>query len=307
MNEIDNAINQIYSGSKTYSELGALERLTDRKVLDAIKFDLEQRLVNKKYNRQKIFVDFEWIDKIPVADFCQTENDKNGNPIEEKVEVGDLFIRYNRKEVSPIRGEVITRHWENAEIVVQAKKTDEESFFVPITSMSTSKANSTSKELKLLEDWPTFDLYKTARNKLPEKTALSIKKGTNQFAFYGGFSNKNKTWKFGNAKYKEECKLSFSELIKGLVDGTYGKNKLDKKNPDSSWNEMSDYIETLCEEQFAPPKLFGENESRRRTTSTELYCCKPLFKLFEFLQRHFRKNKFLIISINRVDYEGFDE
>ena len=123
---------------------------------------------------EDIYVDFQWIDKIPLLAFEQ--KDINGHKIENKTELGDLFIQYRHSHVFTKDGsdEVSTRL--HRSLVVQAKIAEKENPEVPIGHVNKQRANSTSKELKLLESWPTFDMYETGANSSkPLAENLSVK------------------------------------------------------------------------------------------------------------------------------------
>lgn len=153
LNEIDRALNSLYKNKK-YGELSSLYKIFDKKLGDAIVSVLSKELKLYDSTRvfERIYVDFQWIDKIPLASFIQPQTDINGNSIDTKTELGDLFIQYRHNNVWNNNGNSGVHQYCHRSLIVQAKLASEDNPIVPIGRVRESKANSTSKEIKLLEE-----------------------------------------------------------------------------------------------------------------------------------------------------------
>ena len=88
MSLIDKAMEALY-GNKKYGELSSLYKLFDKTVFEAISSQLcnELNLHNSPRAFDKIYVDLQWIDKIPLASFVDPQKDLNGHKITSKTEV----------------------------------------------------------------------------------------------------------------------------------------------------------------------------------------------------------------------------
>lgn len=311
MSLIDKAVKALY-GSKKYGELSSLYKLFDETVSDAIASELSDKLnlCNSTRAFDKIYVDLQWIDKIPLASFVTPQKDLNGHKIINKTEIGDLFIQYRHTNAYPIDGNEEVHSYCHRALVVQAKLASVEKPKVPIGYVNRKCVNSTTKELKLLESWPTFDLYETSRSSQPLARGLSVKLDDVPFSFYGGFSNQSKSWFFGKAKYTELCNKSFSDIIVELANNDAGKDV----DHDSAWETITSEITKTCQNRKMPPSIARRIESRHKSKGINegvLYSFPaPLVYIFQriwdkFLSM-FRGKKMLVVTIDRVSYEGIN-
>ncbi|EHD0130070.1 hypothetical protein ND926_18800 [Vibrio diabolicus] len=309
MSVINRAVCHLYKNRK-YGELSALYKLFHERVGEAIKAELSQTLQLRNSEREfdKVYVDLNWIDKIPLASFVNKQLDLNGNEIKNKTELGDMFIQFrqscvyikdNQEDVHPIGHKAL---------VVQAKISSVDNPKVPIGYVNKKRANSTSKELKLLEDWPTFDMYETSRNSQALCENISVQTGTVPFSFYGGFSNKSKSWFFGEAKNLEVCEKTFSEIIVDLAKGKIGK----EVKSDKAWNDVTSHITQVCKNRKLPKSIANKIETRhkeKKIHGRRFYSFpEPLFylihRVWEKLLAFICGKKMLVISIDVVRYEG---
>jgi hypothetical protein len=303
---LEDRIRSLYKPKKKYGELAAMDVLFDDRFKKSIRQLFLQDLKSNHSNTYEARVDMQWIDKIPVAKFIEPQKDLNGCPIKKKVEVGDLFIQYKKEQRNKKTNELycIDQH---SSVLVQAKIRKNSHDKVPIGYVSKNKANSTSTQLKLLQDWPMFDLYATARNKTPLAERLKVKKEQRPFAYYGAFSNQDLTWRFGEARHGQACELSFEALFSELKKGTIGKNHLDDRYTsevaDSSWNQMTEQIDNECMNRTLP-----RQKNKPRTLSTQLNCYpQSLIEIirnwFAEFMNLFTKKKMLVINITVVRKE----
>lgn len=311
MNAIDRTLNSLYK-KKKYGELSSLYKIFDKKLGDAIVSVLseELKLYDSKRAFEKVYVDFQWIDKIPLAFFIQPQTDINGNSIDTKTELGDLFIQYRHNNVWDNNGNSGVHQYCHRSLIVQAKLASEDNPIVPIGRVSESKANSTSKEIKLLEEWPEFDLYETAGSKSPLAKNLIVSKGCSPFAFFGGFSTSSQNWSFGIAKYGEVCRKNFSELVLELAQDKAGK----ELSSDIAWKTVSLEITKICGNRNLPPSIAKKIESRNTTVNVQggISYSFPaqldywINLVYEKIVSLVRGRKMLVITIDRVSYEGSD-
>lgn len=309
MSLIQTVLRSLYKNKK-YGELSSLYKLFDEKLGDAIASQLssELNLYNAERAFERIYVDFQWVDKIPLASFVNQQKDINGNIIANKTEIGDLFIQYRHTNAYGNKVESGIHQYSHRSLVIQAKLASEKNPIVPIGKISKNRCNSTSKELKLLEDWPEFDLYETARSSNPLAKNLSVSKGNVPFAFYGAFTNSCKSWSFGIAKNGEVCRNSFEEIILDLAQGNIGK----EIKTDSAWETISSEITKTCKNRKLPPSIAAGIESRNRQTRVDggiLYSFpSPLFNrlfwIFDKFISPFISKKILVLTIDRISYEG---
>ncbi|WP_445010885.1 hypothetical protein [Vreelandella stevensii] len=309
MNEIDKTLKSLYKNKK-YGELSALYKIFNKKLRDAITSVLskELNLYDSTRSFENIYVDFQWIDKIPLACFVQPQSDINGNPIDTKTELGDLFIQYRHTNAWGSNSNPSVNQLCHRSLIIQAKIASKDNPTVPIGKISKKKANSTSKEIKLLEEWPEFDLYETSRSKLPLARNLVVSKSGSPFAFFGGFSVSSQNWSFGIAKYGETCGKSFSEILLEIAQDKSGK----KLNTDAAWATVSQEITKTCINRNLPPSIAKRIESINTTTNVQggVFYSFPAqldywaTLLYEKLSSLSRRRKMLVITIDKVSYEG---
>lgn len=309
MNVIDRTLKALYK-KKKYGELSSLYKIFDKKLGDAIVSVLSEEL--KLYDSarafERIYVDFQWIDKIPLASFVHPQTDINGNAIDAKTELGDLFIQYRHNNVWGGNGNSGVHQYCHRSLIVQTKLASEDNPTVPIGKVNIRKANSTSKEIKLLEEWPEFDLYETSRSNSPLAKNLVVSRSGSPFAFFGGFSTSSQNWAFGVAKYGEVCRKSFSQLILELAQNNAGK----ELSTDAAWETVSREITKICGNRNLPPSIAKKVESRNATANlqggivysfpAQLSYWIALF--YEKIVSLVRGRKMLVVTIDRVSYEG---
>ena len=310
MNPIDKVISSLYNKGTKYKELTSLYKLFDSQLGDAIAKELSNKL--KLYDSardfEKIYVDFQWVDKIPLASFVKTEYDYNGNKITNKTELGDLFIQYRHTNSFGNSVKSGIHPISHRALVVQAKLAKQDNPLVPIARMSKTKADSTSKELRLLEHWPEFDLYETSRSSLPLAKNLTVSNNGNPFSFYAGFNDSSKAWSCGVAKYGQVCDKKFSDVILELALDQAGKHL----SQDTAWATISKEITKTCNNRNIPPSIAKQIESRNRTTNIaggKTYSFPAnlmdwFVSIVQYVRSTFAKRKVLVITIDRVSYEG---
>jgi hypothetical protein len=309
MSLIQTVLRSLYKNKK-YGELSSLYKLFDEKLGNAISSQLSSELNLQNTDRyfERIYVDFQWIDKIPLASFVKQQKDLNGNVIANKTEIGDLFIQYRHTNAYGNKAKPEFYQHSHRSLVIQAKLATEDNPIVPIGKVSKNRCNSTSKELKLLEDWPEFDLYETSRSSDPLAKNLSVSKESVPFAYYGGFNNSSKSWSFGIAKNGEVCRDSFEAIVLKLAKGCIGK----EIKTDSAWKTISSEITKICNNRKLPPSMAAGIESRNKQTRVNrgiLYSFpSPLFNnifwLFDKISSLFIRKKILVLTIDLVSYEG---
>lgn len=298
MNEIDESLSRRYRAKKRYGELSAIYELAHQSVLNAMKRELSRGLRNERHYSQVIYIDHQWIDKIPLASFVDRQVDINGNPTLGKTEIGDVFIQYRRSSPFINGKNVIISPFDRRALVIQAKIADMAVPIVPIGRISKKKANSTSRELKLLQDWPIFDLYETSRSKVPLKQGIEVDHKGNQFAFFGGFYNGTKKWAFGPARNGASCTFGYGKIIINLANGDLGKSF----RGDDGWASLCESISKICRNRYIPKSIAKGVESRNKRVTVKLHCFPS--SLIEMIRSIFRKRKMLVILIDQIDYEG---
>ncbi len=309
LNVIDRTLKSLYK-KKKYGELSSLYKIFNKKLGDTITAVLSEELQLHDSTRafERIYVDFQWIDKIPLAAFVHPQTDINGNSIDSKTELGDLFIQYRHNNVWDNSGNSGAHQYCHRSLIVQAKIASEDNPKVPIGRVGKNKANPTSKEIKLLEEWPEFDLYETSGSKSPLAKNLVVSKSGLPFAFFGGFSTSSQNWSFGNAKYGEVCSKNFSQLVIELAKNEAGK----ELSTDAAWETVSREITKICSNRNLPPSIAKKIESRNATTKVQggiAYSFPAQLSYwitlaYEKIVSLVRGKKMLVVTIDRVSYEG---
>jgi hypothetical protein len=144
MNKIDLTLRKAYSNKK-YGELAALYKFFNINVIKAIEGELSSDLANSHSYFENLYVDFQWIDKIPLAKLHGEQYDINNNIIENKTEIGDLFIQYRHTLAYSKEGSEEIHSKTNRSLVIQAKISDDIPPVVPIGYVNKQRANSTSR------------------------------------------------------------------------------------------------------------------------------------------------------------------
>jgi hypothetical protein len=285
------ALEAIYLNSPATGELSALDRLMSDRVLSAIKADEESLLRHEKNYDQKIYVDMIWIDKIPLARFCNSVADCNGRSIKSKVEIGDLVIQRTR---SQLHSEGSAHVISNRSLVVQAKVTKDAPAIVPIASIKPHAVTSTTKELALLQHWPKLDLYATSRSKKPLLENIKIDEGR-PHSFYGGFNTRSQAWTFGRARMGEECQLEFYDLLQGLTTQNLG----EVVTGSGTWSQLMGGVLSAASNRTIPKYL--NSILRDRVQGIEASIAG-----FDFgaLVDCLRPKRMAVLMIDQVDFEG---
>lgn len=242
---------QIYDLAEHYGELKALERLFTERFLQDIEESEKQAIEGG--SRCKVGVDLAWIDKIPLASLCSAQTDLAGHPIKGRIELGDLLVHRTNSVVTPKK--IFVKDSRSA--IVQAKLSNTTKPFVPVGRESRTRATSTSKELKLLQDWPSFDLFETSRS----KTAILTNTNVNSSAansFYWAFVQSEKKWLSGKAVNKNQCSETLEQFFSNLRNGTYGECVQSR----SAWSDLTFATLKTARNRKIPPSLNAEIRSR---------------------------------------------
>jgi len=295
MNNIEKTLKACY-GRSEYSELHAVYELTNEKLCKVVTHELETQLRHEMHYDQNLYIDFIWIDKAPYAKFDPIQNDINSNQILGKVELGDFAIIYRQRQVFQNKNNPEIQNLQKRAAIVQAKLTNENNPFVPIAKLNSKRVTSTSKELKLLEDWPKFHLYKASNSNEVLCRDLKVNNDSSVKALFGGFNNELKTWIFGEAKSTTKCTLRYSDLLYGMLKNSLGKS-IDEKDLD--WKRLFEQIELVSINRKLS-KIYDKNE---KSAVTRIRVCGPLEKFLRFI---LGKKMFLIILIDQIDYEGHE-
>ncbi len=292
--KINELVSSIYP-SKKYGELDALSRLFSKIFLLGLEQILNYGCRDEECFKEKYNVSVGWIDKIPLASFIYKEKDIHDNLIKGKVEIGDLLLVYTHSQTFEDKGKRVIQSLDMRAVIIQAKISKTKFPTVPITKLYKSRVTSTSKELKLLSEWPLFDLYKNSRSKSKELENINLSRDK-ACAMFSGFYDKK--WYCGEPDLGNICKLSLGELFTNLINGSFGS----KFNPDTKnlndWDRLIDKLLKLCGNYQLPGYIFGKNKSRLQTTGT--LSCNPIGLSLDF----FVKKKFPVLVINRIFFEG---
>lgn len=299
MNNIDIELNKRYTKSK-YGELKAIYELVSDPVIMAIENSISKNFRVEKNYHQKIYIDYQWIDKIPLANFTNKELDINNNLIKSKVEIGDIFIQYRKSSPFKNKSKIIVNKFDRRSLVIQAKLSNTKIPNVPIGKLNKNKVNSTSKELKLLEHWPPFDLYETSRSKLSCLKNVQVELEPFNHSFFGGFNNKSKQWHFGFARYGTPCNIKYSELITGLCIGDYGR-VFEKE--DTAWSQLTEHINSIVHNRKIP-KSISDKVQKCRNIRSKIQLNSFPSGIFDFFYSIFNRKKMLVIMIDQIDFEG---
>lgn len=294
MDEINRLIKNLYSDKK-YAELEALSKLFSVDFLRDLENLLNKGRRNEEYYKDKIDVSVGWIDKIPLASFKDQVKDYYGNIITSKVELGDFLIVYTHSlTYQENGGNTIIKNLDSRAILIQAKISNVRNPVIPIGAMDKNKVTSTSKELALLSDWPTFDLFKASRSKLSTLSKIKLDKHKSNRKFAGYF---NKQWDIGNPIINQSCNETFGELISKMMDQREGQF-FTKNNPTDDWSRLINKIIELCGKYEVPGYIFGKGQKRYIFTNKLFSTPIPIFHYF------LRKKKFPVFVINRIFSEG---
>ncbi|MBF04849.1 MAG: hypothetical protein CMP76_16325 [Flavobacterium sp.] len=291
---IDNLIGKQYL-SGIYGELAALSKLFKDEFLRGLEKILNINSRNEPNYKESFEVSCGWIDKIPLAKFTGTVTDINGNYIRGKMELGDLLIIYTSNNSFKTKDGIKTDSLANRAIIVQAKIANKAFPNVPIGSIRSGRANSTSKELALLSKWPEFDLYQTSKSTIPLLQNLNLDNSKPNAKFAGFFSRK---WYIGKPSYGETCTDSLGDLITGLIKGIEGEDFDIGKTGD--WNSLIKELVEVCGKYQLPNFIFGKSAGSRFKSMKRT----PLILFIFFGFDIFSPRRFPILVINKVTFEG---
>ncbi len=290
ISRIDELIKNQYS-NREYKELKALANLFSYNFIYNLERILNENCINNDSFSDKYKIQEGWIDKIPMAEFLNVEYDINKNQIHGRVEIGDFLIVFHHyfKNKRTNQQDVSSRA-----VIVQAKIANMAYPKVPIVKIAKNKFSSTSKELKLLSDWPIFNLYKTSKSNEAVQKSLKIIPSYNKAKFAGYY---NKTWYIGNPKALEICSVTLGSLIDDIIRGNEGAS-FQNNNFQTDWDKLINSIIAICKEYALPPSLFSRRGKRLlRSSLLYSYALLFLFPLFQFRPR------FRVLIINRYTEE----
>lgn len=293
--EINELISSLYNKNK-YSELEALSKLFNKEFLRRLERLLNRSCRNEEYFRESYKISYGWIDKIPLAKYTNPTSNINNITIEGKTELGDIIFIYTHTNKDNT-GKSLNRIFDTRASLVQTKIAKKAFPVTPIVKMS-KRICSTSKELKLLSDWPEFDLYKTSKSSIPElrKLNLDIKERNRKFS---GYFSKN--WYFGNPQINSICDKTFGKFIVDLINGIEGQSFENKSNT-TDWNRLVNKIISICGEYNLPPYIKGIRKPR--FFDLNYFYSTPILLYFYFFLGFIPRKKFHVLIINKVSEEG---
>ncbi|WP_143707478.1 hypothetical protein [Uliginosibacterium sp. TH139] len=252
-------------------------------------------------SKRKLNVGIGWIDKGPYAKFNPAQA-----PITQRVEVGDAALFFVSKNTH--RGGTTI----NARCLILQAKVGQPR--IPIAIPKSDPNDSTKKELKLLEEWPTFDLYKgsnSQKNVLAKNITLA-KHHTNIMP-YGWFIGADpkcqrphgQFWLAGPAVSNAECETTFGSLLEHFLGANQiqhaGLNKNvnvghefaynakhlvnlrnGQNSTSSDWNELCHQLLALIPDRSIPKNASGTIASPGRA-GVRLHSFPALQALSTFL------------------------
>lgn len=284
--QIDQLLSEQYSASK-YSELGAVSKFFKQSFLEKLEKILNSDCVETPQFSERYQVRFGWIDKIPLAEFCNEVRNYHNKEIKTKVELGDVMFVYNKTFKNKTTRE--EKKLDSRAIIVQAKLASKENPKVPIARMIPNKVCSTSKELALLSSWPEFNLYQTSRSNKTLLDNINLDKNMPNRKFAGYH---NKKWYFGNPNYEETCNTSFGQFLLAFTKKEEGEKYNEVLTTD--WDRLIAQIIKVCNDYSLPYSLFGKK--RKRIIGTNHLYSTPLLLFFWFLPTLFTRRKFKVLT-----------
>ncbi|PKG37924.1 hypothetical protein [Psychromonas sp. Urea-02u-13] len=308
--KIDKLIEDQYKTQKKFGELAQLAQLFEFEFLNKL-YNLLSDEFTGHYKKKAIELSLSWIDKRPLASFCDDTFDYNGNKITQKVEVGDVaFMFHHQLEAS---GTIVQE--ESYSILMQAKRSNSnKEQKVPVTPSKT-KNNSSEKEFTLLSKWPTFDLYKTSANKKSCQTKLKLTEledNDSKYAWYmvcppRKLCQWDTRWMCAPPLRDSIFDVTLGQIFESLYQrkkikgysSAIGKRfnyiRTWKHGQDSSgisaWDTLNNEILVQCKESSLPKHLFGHNAGQR---------VRSVDEYFELLDELLLKGK---IKLNGFDRE----
>lgn len=281
--EIDSEILEIYKQKLGGGELSQLAKLFKGKGLpDRLLTILRSTLrVPVRYYREELEIKLAWIDKRPLAKLANQP--KRG-------ELGDAAFFYF--EILQHNGKA--SHQQARALIMQAKVAKEPkqiaSPTVPVNPSNPSPNSSTAREIDLMSQWRTFDLYKTSRSRSAIVKGVSIAPQSRPPAhgWYMATPGKHpkgsqakaweSPWMCGPAAMGAPCAVTLGELLRSFFTFdtvTAGCNALPeagatfKFDPSymttpvgNGWDRLCVEILRLCPNNQLPKSLFGNTGPR---------------------------------------------
>jgi hypothetical protein len=231
-----------------------------------------------------------WIDKIPLASVA--------SQFQEKVELGDVVVLAFKHSY-----EARTQRLYNSRacaLILQAKVTNDERQLTNPTVPVTPLKGSTLRELALLSSWPKFDLYATARSKVPLVNDIHLKTNSTSIPPYGWYivapnitglrpslgTQWPSWWMAGAAKKGNCCDISFGALLVHFLketpittDGTTvpvgheftWRGKLPSVLTGTDWTRLCHEIIKLLPTYCLPPSLFPKHQNSGRVRGFTIF------------------------------------
>ncbi len=268
---IDKIIIQQYSTIKKFGELAQLSLLFDSGFLQKLINTIAKKAISQSQRQYEISLC--WIDKSPLADFTRLKiHDHNQHLITKKVELGDLALFFIKENTNGIPSE-------NYAVIMQAKVSKNNA--LPNVPIGTEKIpnNSTAKELTLLSNWPTFNLFKASRSKTPLLKDISLSSSNKgQYGWYmvcpnQPFSKSNwrSPWMCSPAILGHACKITIGELLESLIHRLSSATSTQLvgeafKNINitySDWDKVCNKILELCRSSKLPKQYFSSTINRK--------------------------------------------
>lgn len=273
---IDNLVNAQYRSITKFGELAQLAKLFDAKFIANLAKTFSTNAPPSKNATRQFEISFGWIDKRPLAEFTSSNVvDHNGNPVTEKVELGDLALIHVEEQGFLANGKFKTQSTLAYSALIQAKKSATTSLPMVPVGYGKAKNNSTAKELVLLSSWPEFNLYATSGNH--SSILQNVKLAGPHAKKYGWYmacpptaKSWRSRWMCASATLSDLCDVSFGELLEAFVLRSKVKNMhvgevFTPSNPginsSTQWDSVSNAILSLCKKYRLPNHLFSSTPS----------------------------------------------
>jgi hypothetical protein len=276
--ELDAQIWRIYNDRLGGDELAQLAKLFKSNALLKTLHNLlsaELPPYNPGYN-EKLEIKLAWIDKRPLAKLAQ---------FTKRVELGDAVVFYFDQLRTPQK-----RTYRQARaLILQAKVAKEKNQIscptVPINPGQPSPSSTTMRELTLLSNWTSFDLYKASASRAPiiERIVVSPSSAPPSNGWYMAtpktqpsaqlMSAWTSPWMCAPAHPGTQCSVTFGGLIWAFLTcsklpdpalpavGEDFHFDLPLKPSGQDWSRLCNEILRLCPSNQLPPSLFGRGVS----------------------------------------------
>lgn len=283
--KLDSLINAQYLSLTGTGELEQLSKLFEPRFLAELLNVLTENLSNSRQFQQKLEIAVCWIDKRPLADFSkQKVVDHNGHIVTKKVEVGDAAFVFSNEFCYLKGGKEVSQRQYSSSLIFQAKRSGKKDIpHIPI-GIGKSQNVSTAKELALLSEWPTFDLFKASRSKKALHSNLKITKSGGSKLSYGWFgacppgkkSDWKSRWMCAPANNGQKCSFSLGEVLEALINKTQLSDvnvgeefqlitdweNYANKGSLHSWDILNNEILSQCRKSKLPKSIFNSEKSR---------------------------------------------